>query len=68
MKVRHFLAGLLLNVLLSACAAIRGGGDVDQGRQALLAGNYFKPPSAIFRLPSKQTPTTCTVRNYGKEF
>jgi len=40
MKVRHFLAGLLLNVLLSACAAIRGGGDVDQGRQALLAGNY----------------------------
>ena len=40
MKVRHFLAGLLLSVLLSACAAIRGGGDVDQGRQALLAGNY----------------------------
>ena len=31
---------LLFSVLLSACAAVRGGGDVDQGRQALLAGNY----------------------------
>ena len=40
MKVLHFLAGLSLTVLLSACAAIRGGGEVDQGRQALLAGNY----------------------------
>ena len=40
MKVIHFLAGLSLTVLLSACAAIRGGGEVDQGRQALLAGNY----------------------------
>ena len=39
MKVRYFIAGLSLSVLLSACAAIRGGGDVDQGRQALLAGN-----------------------------
>ena len=40
MKVIHFLAGLSLSVLLSACAAIRGEGDVDRGRQALLAGNY----------------------------
>ena len=40
MKVIHFLAGLSLTVLLSACAAIRGGGEVEQGRQALLAGNY----------------------------
>src|SRR5437016_13900292 len=40
MKVTHFLSLLLFSVLLSACAAIRGGGEVDQGRQALLAGNY----------------------------
>jgi len=40
MKVIHFLAGLSLSVLLAACATIRGGGDVDQGRQALLEGNY----------------------------
>jgi tetratricopeptide (TPR) repeat protein len=39
MKVIHFLSLLLISVLLSACAAIRGGGEVDQGRQALLAGN-----------------------------
>ena len=40
MKVRYFSAWLSLSVLLSACAAVRGGGDVEQGRQALLAGNY----------------------------
>ena len=40
MKVIHFLAGLSLSVLLAACATIRGAGDVDQGRQALLEGNY----------------------------
>jgi tetratricopeptide (TPR) repeat protein len=40
MKVTYFLAGLSLTVLLSACAVIRGGDDVDRGRQALLAGNY----------------------------
>jgi tetratricopeptide (TPR) repeat protein len=39
MKVIHFLSLLLFSVLLSACAAVRGGGEVDQGRQALLAGN-----------------------------
>jgi len=39
MKVRYFIAGLSLSVLLSACAAVRGGGDVDRGRQDLLAGN-----------------------------
>ena len=39
MKVRYFIAGLSLSVLLSACAAARGGGDVDRGRQDLLAGN-----------------------------
>ena len=35
-----FLAWLSLSVLLSACATIRGGGDVDQGRQALFEGDY----------------------------
>src|SRR6516165_8694958 len=39
MKVIYFLAWLLVSVLLSACAAVRGGGDVEKGRQALLAGN-----------------------------
>jgi tetratricopeptide (TPR) repeat protein len=40
MKVLYFLAWLSFSVLLSACAAVQGGGEVDQGRQALLAGNY----------------------------
>jgi len=40
MKVIYFLAWLSFSVLLSACAAVQGGGEVDQGRQALLAGNY----------------------------
>jgi len=40
MKVIRFLSWLLLSVLLSACAATRGAGDVVQGREALLAGNY----------------------------
>jgi tetratricopeptide (TPR) repeat protein len=40
MKAIYFLSVLLFTVLLYACAAIRGGGDVDQGRQALLAGSY----------------------------
>jgi len=39
MKVIYFVSVFLFSVFLSACAAIRGGGDVDQGRQALLAGN-----------------------------
>src|SRR5262245_12068161 len=40
MKVIHFLAGLLLTVLLSACAVVNTAGDIAQGRQALLEGNY----------------------------
>src|SRR5262245_283642 len=40
MKVIHFLALLSLSALLSACAAATGGGEVDAGRNALLAGNY----------------------------
>ena len=40
MKTVHFLAGVSLTILLGACATIRGAGDVDQGRQALLEGHY----------------------------
>ena len=39
MRVIYFLAWLSLSVLPSACATISGGGDVDQGRQALFEGN-----------------------------
>ena len=40
MKVTHFLPWLCLSVLLSACAGVRGAGDVVQGKEALLAGDY----------------------------
>ena len=40
MKIVYFVAGISLSVLLTACATTRGGGDVDQGRQALLEGHY----------------------------
>ena len=40
MKLTYFLPWLLLSVLLSACAATRGAGEIVQGREALLAGNY----------------------------
>jgi len=40
MKVIHFLAGLSLSVLLAACAAFQGAGDIAQGREAMFAGNY----------------------------
>ena len=39
MKIIYFLSLLLVSVLLSACAAVRGGGDIERGRQALLEGN-----------------------------
>ena len=68
MKVIHFLALLSLSALLCACAAIKGGTDVDRGRNALLAGNYQSRRSAILRKPKKQTPATCTARSYGREF
>jgi tetratricopeptide (TPR) repeat protein len=62
MKVIHFLAGFLLSVLLSACAATRGGGDVDHGRQALLAGNY-QTALGLFQDAEKVDPTYV----YGSE-
>jgi tetratricopeptide (TPR) repeat protein len=40
MKTVYFLAGLALTILIAACSSIEGAGDVDQGRQALLEGNY----------------------------
>jgi len=40
MKAIYFLAGASLTILLAGCATIEGSGDVDQGRQALLEGNY----------------------------
>lgn len=40
MKAIHFLSLLSFSFLISACAAVRGGGDVNTGRQALFAGNY----------------------------
>jgi tetratricopeptide (TPR) repeat protein len=56
MKVIYFLAGLSLSVLLSACGTIRGGGDVDQGRQALLEGNY-QQALGLFQGAEKVDPT-----------
>jgi tetratricopeptide (TPR) repeat protein len=38
--VINFLAGLSLSVLLSACAAFQGAGDIAQGREAMFAGDY----------------------------
>ena len=40
MRVKYILAVLSLSVLLSACAAFQGGGDIAQGREAMFAGNY----------------------------
>src|SRR4029077_7603369 len=40
MKTAYFLTGVSLTILLAGCATIEGAGDVDQGRQALLEGNY----------------------------
>jgi len=40
MKKLYFLAAISLSILLTACATIKGSGDVDQGRQALLEGHY----------------------------
>jgi tetratricopeptide (TPR) repeat protein len=56
MKAIHFLAGLSLSVLLSACATVQGGGDVDQGRQAMLEGNY-QAALGLFQDAAKVDPT-----------
>jgi len=56
MKVIHFLAGLSLSVLLSACATVQGGGDVAQGRQELLKGNN-QQALGLFQDAEKVDPT-----------
>ena len=38
MKVIHFLALLSLSALLCACATIKGGTDVDDGRECATGG------------------------------
>ena len=56
MKVTYSITGLSLSVLLSACAAVRGGGDVDAGRNALLAGNY-KAAAGYFQEAEETDPS-----------
>ena len=40
MNWTYFLAWLSFSVLLSACASVRGPGDLNAGRHALMNGNY----------------------------
>ena len=56
MKTIYFLAGISLTILLAACATIEGAGEVDQGRQALLEGNY-KLALGLFQDAQKVDPT-----------
>ena len=56
MKVTYSITGLSLSVLLSACATVRGGGDVDAGRNALLAGNY-KAAAGYFQEAEQTDPS-----------
>ena len=56
MKTVYFLAGVSLTLLLAACATFRGAGDVDQGRQALLEGNY-KRALGLFQDAERVDPT-----------
>jgi tetratricopeptide (TPR) repeat protein len=55
MKMTHFLSLLLVSVLLSACAAVQGGGDVERGRQALMDGNN-KAALGYFQEAEKADP------------
>jgi tetratricopeptide (TPR) repeat protein len=56
MKTAYFLAGVSLTILLAGCATFQGAGDVDQGRQALLEGNY-KLALGLFQDADKVDPT-----------
>src|SRR5262245_49199863 len=56
MKVIQSLAVLSLSALLCACAAVKGGGEVDDGRNALLAGNY-KAAASYFQQAEQTDPT-----------
>ena len=55
MKTLYFLAAVSLTILLAGCATIQGSGDVDQGRQALLEGNY-KRALGLFQDAEKVDP------------
>ena len=56
MKAIYFLAGVSLTILIVGCATIKGSGDVDQGRQALLAGDY-KRALGLFQDAERVDPT-----------
>jgi tetratricopeptide (TPR) repeat protein len=56
MKTAYFLAGVSLTILLAGCATIQGSGDVDQGRQALLAGDYQRA-LGLFQEAERVDPT-----------
>jgi len=55
MKAIYFLAGVSLFILIAGCATIQGSGDVDQGRQALLEGNY-KRALGLFQAAERVDP------------
>jgi tetratricopeptide (TPR) repeat protein len=56
MKTAYFLTGVSLTILLAGCATIQGAGDVDQGRQALLAGDYQRAVG-LFQEAERVDPT-----------
>ena len=56
MKVIQFLALLSSSALLCACAAVKGGTEVDDGRNALLAGNY-KAAASYFQQAEQTDPS-----------
>src|SRR5262249_11474605 len=56
MKVIQFLALLYLSAFLCACATVKGGTEVDDGRNALLAGNY-KAAVGYFQEADKDDPS-----------
>jgi tetratricopeptide (TPR) repeat protein len=55
MKVTFFLAMLSLGILLSGCAAIDAGGNVQSGVQALLEGNN-QTALSYFQAAAQQDP------------
>jgi tetratricopeptide (TPR) repeat protein len=56
MKTVYFLAGVSMTIWFAACATIRGAGDVTQGRQALLAGDYQRAVG-LFQDAERTDPT-----------
>jgi tetratricopeptide (TPR) repeat protein len=56
MKTAYFLAGVSLTILIAGCSTIKGAGDVTQGRQALLAGDYQRA-LGLFQDAERVDPT-----------